>query len=384
MWRIEISSPTFINFDNNSTTQTDRRVVESILPYFTESYGNPSSNHYLGKQAKLVVQESRKKIANLINSKPQEIIFTSGATEAINLVIKGIAEANSSKGKHIITTKTEHSAVLDVCKFLEYRGFEIDYLPVDNFGLINLSALDNLIRRETILVAIMYVNNETGVMQSIEDIGKICRTKNVYFFTDATQAIGKISIDVDKLNIDLMAFSGHKFYGPKGIGGLYCKNNIELKALLHGGGQENNIRSGTLNVPGIVGLSKAFEIANEEMKQNENDIKRIRNEFETSLLKNSRVRLNGHSIKRLFNVSNICITEMDPLLIQKELHNVAFSQGSACNSSSIKPSHVLKAMGLSDKDALSSFRFSFGKYNTINEVKHVLSSLKKLLIAIDV
>jgi len=347
-----------------------------MFPYLTSKFGNPSSHHSIGQEAKKAVENSRKIISEIINAEPQEIIFTSGATEAINLAIKGIAETYSYKGKHIITTQTEHSAVLDVCRYLEKRGFDIEYLPVDKYGLINITEFKSKVRKDTILVSVIYVNNETGVIQPIEVIGEICKRKDIFFFTDATQAIGKIPIGVNKLNIDLMCFSGHKFYGPKGVGGLYCRKNVKLEALIHGGGHERGLRSGTLNVPGIVGLAKSFEIAAGEMEINQEKIKLLQDKFEKRLLETNLVKLNGHSSKRLFNVSNLCFKESDPILLTSKLKDVAFSRGSACNSSSIQPSHVLKSMGLSDKEATASFRFSFGKFNTEKELNYVLTLLK--------
>lgn len=369
----------YIYFDNNATTPTDPRVVKAMLPYFNFNFGNPSSHHFLGEKAQNVVDKSRSLISDVLSADSQEIIFTSGATESINLAIKGIAEAYSNKGKHIITTKAEHSAVLNVCKQLEKKGFELEYLSVNREGLIDVRELKSKIRQDTILVSIIYVNNETGVMQPIKEIAEICRNDNVFFFTDATQAIGKIPINVSELNVDLICFSAHKFYGPKGIGGLYCRKGVKLEALVHGGGHERGLRSGTLNVPGIVGLAKAFEIAHSEMSQIQENVKTLRDKFESELLKTKVIKVNGHPTKRLFNVSNICLTKTDPFLVQNELSNVAYSRGSACNSSSVKPSHVLKAMGLSDKDALSSFRFSFGKENNMDEIDLVISSFKKLL-----
>ncbi len=267
---------------------------------------------------------------------------------------------------------------LDVCKHLEKKGFEIEYLSVDREGLIDVNELIEKIREDTILVAIIYVNNETGVIQPIEEIGEVCRNRNVFFFTDATQAVGKIPLNVQDLKIDLMCFSGHKFYGPKGVGGLYCRDNIKIEPLFHGGGHERGLRSGTLNVPGIVGLAKAFEIAYSEMKQAQENIKALRNKFENELLETKMIKINGHQTQRLINVSNICLTNIDPFMLQNELTNLCYSQGSACNSSSVKPSHVLKAMGLSDNEALSSFRFSFGKYNTIEEINFALNTINKL------
>lgn len=367
-----------IYFDYNATTPTDPRVVEAILPYFNSDFGNPSSLHIQGQKIKNAVERSRSQISGFFNAESSEIIFTSGATEAINLALKGIAETNYYKGKHVITTQTEHSAVLNVCKYLEKKGFEIDYLQVDNDGLIDINEFVDKIRDDTILVSVIFVNNETGVIQPIEEIGDICKNHNVFFFTDATQAVGKTPIDVNKLNVDLLCFSGHKFYGPKGIGGLYCRKGVNIEPLIHGGGHERGLRSGTLNVTGIVGLAKAFEIAHSEMSPTQEKIKKLRNKFENELLETKIIKINGHPTQRLFNVSNICITNMDPFLVQNELSNVAYSRGSACNSSSVKPSHVLKAMGYSDKEVLESFRFSFGKYNTMAEINVVIEKLKKL------
>lgn len=367
-----------IYFDNNATTQTDARVVEVMLPFLTNNFGNPSSQHFFGEKSKKAIEQSRVFISELLNATLADLIFTSGATESINLAIKGIAESYPYKGKHIITTKTEHSAVFDVCKYLERKGFELEYLSVDRDGLIDVNELDEKIREDTIIVSVIYVNNETGVIQPINEIGEICRNKNVFLFTDATQAVGKIPIDVSELNVDMMCFSGHKFYGPKGIGGLLIKQKIKLEPLFHGGGHEGGLRSGTLNVPGIIGLAKAFEIANSEMNQIQEIIKKLRDKFESELLEANMIKINGHLTKRLFNVSNIYLTNIDPIIVQKEMKNVAYSRGSACNSSSIKPSQVLKAMGLTDKEASESFRFSFGKYNTLYEVNSVIKSIKKL------
>ncbi len=252
-------------------------------------------------------------------------------------------------------------------------------MQVDNDGLIDINEFEDKIRKDTILVSVIYVNNETGVIQPIKDIGEICRNKKLIFFTDATQAVGKIQIDVNDLNIDLMCFSGHKFYGPKGIGGLFRKKNVQLLPLIHGGGQEQGLRGGTLNVPGIVGLAKALELSMNEIQTNEIKVKTLRDEFESKLLTTNKIKLNGHLTKRLYNVSNISLIGVDPELLQKELFDVAYSKGSACNSSSIKPSHVLKAMGLSDDESLSSFRFSFSKYNTLEEINTVTKSLLKIL-----
>ena len=367
-----------IYLDNNATTKLDPRVLEAMMPYLTEEYANAASNHEFGISINNAVKESRKKVAELIGAETNEIIFTSGATEAINLAIKGVAENYTEKGKHIITVQTEHSAVLDVCRYLETKGFEITFLQVESDGLLNLNELEKFLRKDTILVCIMFVNNEIGVIQPIKEIAEITHKNNTIFMSDATQAVGKIPVNINEFGIDLMSLSGHKFYGPKGIGGLYIKNNIKIEPIFHGGGQENNLRSGTLNVPGVIGLSKALQLSIEDMVENEKLIRNFRDEFENRLLLSKCIKINGHNKSRLFNVSNVCFFNTDPFLIIKSLKNIAYSQGLACNSSLIKPSHVLKAIGISDREALSSFRFSFGKYNNLAEVFNVLNKLIKV------
>jgi len=370
-----------IYLDNNATTQVDSRVIEAILPYFTEKFANASSNHEFGVSINAGVKTAREKTANLIEAESNEIIFTSGATEAINLAIKGVAESYSDKGKHIITVKTEHSAVLDVCKYLSTQGFEITYLSVERDGLLNLDDVKNNLRKETILVSVMLVNNEIGVMQPIKEIANIVHDKGSIFMTDATQAVGKIPINVDDLDIDLMTFSGHKFYGPKGIGGLYIRSRqprkIKLLPLIHGGGHERGYRSGTLNVPGIMGLGKAAEIVIQEMETNKEKIKELRDYLEFELLKLDETFLNGNNEKRIYNTSNICFKGVNADSIIERLKNISVSNGSACSSTSIQPSHVLRAIGLSDTDAFSSIRFSLGKFNTKIQINTALDTLRK-------
>ncbi len=378
------SNNQIIYLDNNATTQIDPIVVEAMLPYFNYLYANPASKHKFGESVDGAIMEAREKIANLISSATNEIIFTSGATEAINLAIKGVAESYSDKGKHIITVKTEHRAVLDVCKYLETKGFEITYLSVEKDGLLNLDDLRNNLRKETIIVSVMLVNNEIGVIQPIKEIANIVHDNGSIFMTDATQAVGKIPINIDDLDIDLMTFSGHKFYGPKGIGGLYIRSRrprkIKLLPLIHGGGHERGYRSGTLNVPGIIGLGKAAEIALQEMETNKEKIKEFRDYLEFELLKLDETFLNGNNEKRIYNTSNICFKGVNAHFLIERLKNIFVSNGSACSSASIQPPHVLRAIGLSDTDAFSSIRFSLGKFNTKIQINTALDTLRKEIL----
>ncbi len=367
-----------IYFDNNATTQVDERVLNAMLPYFTQVYGNASSRlHPLGWQAQAAVEKASQQVAQLINAEDSEIVFTSGATEAINLAIKGVAEAYKSKGNHIITLKTEHAAVLDVCGYLEKQGFEITYLSVDREGLIDITELETAIKSNTILVSVMLANNETGVLQPIEQIGELCKQKEVLFFSDGTQQVGKLNVDVHELNVDLLAFSAHKLYGPKGIGALYVRRKnprVSLISQIHGGGHQNNKRSGTLNVPLIVGLGEACAIAQTEMWDTSVNVSKLKNFFEHQLLDIEGLRINGSTKHRLFNTSNI--TFPTSINLNKLNTKFAFSSGAACASAKTEPSHVLKAMQVEDLDIKQSYRFSFGKYNTLEEVKAILTALK--------
>jgi cysteine desulfurase len=368
----------FTYLDNNSTTPIDPRVLEAMLPFLKDNFANSSSTHHFGQSINEKVKQARKQIADFINADSNELIFTSGATEAINIAIKGVAESYSNKGKHIITVSTEHKAVLDTCKDLERKGFEVTYLPVQKNGLVDLTELEQAIRLDTILVSVMYVNNETGVIQPIKEIADIVHKNGALFMTDATQAIGKIEIDVDELGIDLMCFSGHKMYASKGIGALYVRNKIKLTPQTHGGGHEQGLRSGTLNVPGIIALAKACEIAIEEMAENQETISELRNELQTELLKLPNTSLNGDSENRIYNTANICFKGQDANVLIGRMKNIAVSNGSACSSAVIEASHVIKAMGFSDDDAFSSLRFSLGKYNTIEDVEAVVKKIKEL------
>jgi len=368
----------YIYLDNNSTTAIDPRVLDAMLPFFKDNFANSSSTHHFGQSINEKVKQARKQIADFINAEPNELIFTSGATEAINIAIKGVAESYSNKGKHIITVSTEHKAVLDTCNDLERRGFEITYLPVQTNGLLDLDELQKAIRTDTILVSVMYVNNETGVILPIKEIAKLAHEKGALFMTDATQVVGKIELDVDDLSIDLLCFSGHKMYAPKGIGALYLRNKTKLSPQIHGGGHEQGLRSGTLNVPGIIALAKACEIAREEMALNQRSISILRDKLETELLKLPNTSINGSSGNRIYNTTNICFKGQDANVLIGRMKNIAVSNGSACSSEVVEPSHVLKAMGLSDDEAFASLRFSLGKFNTIENIETVIQKIKEL------
>jgi cysteine desulfurase len=364
--------------DYNSTTPIDPRVLEAMLPFLKDNFANPSSTHHFGQSINEMVKQAREQIADLINAEPNELIFTSGATEAINIALKGVVENYSSKGKHIITVSTEHKAVLDTCKDLERKGFEVTYLTVQPNGLIDLAELQKAIRPDTVLVSVMYVNNETGVIQPIKEIAKLAHEKGALFMTDATQAVGKIEVDVNDLAIDLLCFSGHKMYTPKGIGVLYVRNKTKLNPQIHGGGHEQGLRSGTLNVPGIIALAKACEIANEEVALNQRKISALRDKLETELLNLPHTSLNGDLANRIFNTTNICFKGQDANVLIGRMKNIAVSNGSACSSAVVEPSHVLKAIGLSDDDAFASLRFSLGKYNSNEDIETVISKIKEL------
>jgi cysteine desulfurase len=382
-----------IYLDNNSTTPIDTRVLDAMMPFLTNNFANASSTHQFGLVAYDAVKTARKQVANLIAAETNEIVFTSGATEAINLAIKGVAENYSNKGKHIITASTEHTAVLDTCKYLETKGFEVTYLQVQNDGLIDLEELKKAIRIDTILVSVMYVNNETGVIQPIKEIAEIVHAVDALFMTDATQAVGKTPLNVKELSIDLMCFSGHKLYAPKGIGVLYVRqltpNRVKIPALIHGGGHERGLRSGTLNVAGIVAIGKACELAKNEMKINETKIETLRNYLEKELLKIQDTQINGSKTNRFYNVTNICFegADSDAMIMglsnaDNDLPLIAISNGSACTSTSIEPSHVLTAMGLDEKAAFNSIRFSVGKENTKDEIEAAISNIKDTVLGL--
>ncbi|MEB2786818.1 cysteine desulfurase family protein [Algoriphagus persicinus] len=363
-----------INYlDFASTTPLDPRVFEAMTPYFLEDFGNASSTtHTYGERAAKAVKESRGIIARAVHALEDEIHFTSGATESINLALKGAFFTYGHEKRHIITVQTEHKAVLDTCTYLEEIGAEVTYLPVDSEGLIDLAQLESSITKDTLLVSIMIANNETGVLQEIEDIGRICQSKGVLFFTDATQAFGKIPIEVLNTSIDMLCFSAHKIYGPKGVGGLYVKKGIQLTPQIHGGGHEFGLRSGTLNVPGIVGLAKATQLCLDEMEKTYWKLKNYRDVFESEMEKASKIKIHGKNAPRLSHFSNFqLLNEEAESFILRNRNKIAVAQGSACNSALIQPSHVLKAMGLGDKDAENSVRLSFGSYNLL-ELENLL------------
>lgn len=368
-----------IYLDNNSTTPIDERVLEAMLPFLKENFANPSSTHFFGTTINEAVKSARTQVADLIVADEKEIIFTSGSTEAINIALKGVAENYSEKGKHIITVATEHKAVLDTCKYLENKGYEVTYLSVQKDGLVDLNELKKSLRSDTILVCVMFVNNETGVIQPIQEIALLTHEVGALFMTDATQAIGKMGVNVGKMGIDILSLSGHKMYASKGIGALYVKKGIKLPAYTHGGGHENGLRSGTLNVPGVVALGKACEIAEQEMKQDAERIASLRNELENELLKIPDTFVNGSTENRIYNVSNICFKGFDANVLIGRMKNVSVSNGSACTAAIVEPSQVLTAMGLSDDDAFASIRFSLGKFNTKEEIKSVVDIVSELI-----
>ncbi|MEB0280704.1 cysteine desulfurase family protein [Mucilaginibacter sp. 10B2] len=371
-----------IYFDNNATTRLDQAVLTAMLPYFTELYGNSASQHHFGLELAKIVEQARADIMYYIGGSDGKIIFTSGATESINIALKGVAfEASVGKTK-IVTCATEHQAVLDTCAYLEQIGFEIAFLPVDSMGLVSLAHAEQIIDEQTLAVAIMLVNNETGVIQPIHELARLTHRQDALLICDATQAIGKIPVDVDELNVDILIFSGHKFHAPKGIGALYLKRGMKLAAHMHGGGHEYGLRSGTLNVAGIVGLSKALEIAIKNIEQNTMHIKQKRDLLESKLLSIQGTSLNGHPNLRAPNVSNISFPGIDANTFISEMTYLAVANGSACTSAVFEPSHVLRAMGIDNQAAFGAIRFSLSKFNTEAEVEEVVSLIDKYLLRV--
>lgn len=374
-----------VYMDNNATTPCDPRVVETMLPYFTEKFGNAASrSHPFGWVAEEAVDYAREQVAKLINANPKEIIFTSGATEADNLAIKGVFEMYASKGNHIITCSTEHKAVLDTCKHVEKMGGEVTYLNVQPNGLVDLKELEEAITDKTILVSIMYGNNEIGVVQPIKEISAICKKYGVLFFTDATQAVGKIPVDVIADGIDLMAFSAHKMYGPKGIGALYVRRKnprVKVTAQMDGGGHERGMRSGTMNVTGIVGFGKACELCMNEMEAEAARLSVMRDRLEKGLLELEESYVNGSVENRLPHVCNISFKYVEGEGLMMGFNkNIALSSGSACTSASLEPSYVLKALGLGDDLAHSSLRFGLGRFTTDEQIDYTINAIKETVI----
>jgi len=382
-----------IYLDNNATTRLDPRVLDAMMPFLTDTFANASSTHPFGVLASNAVKVARQQVADLLICDPHELVFTSGATEAINLAIKGVAEtagtrAASGSRQHIVTVQTEHKAVLDVCGYLESRGFEITYLPVQSSGLLDLDVLQSALRPDTLLVSVMLANNETGVIQPIQEIARLAHNTGALLMTDATQAVGKLPIDLNTVPIDLLAFSAHKFYGPKGVGGLFVRQRrsgssakVKLEALLHGGGHERGLRSGTLNVPGIVGLGKAAELAGLTMTPENSRVGALRDQLETELLTIPGTRVNGprryeDMSDRLYNTTNIFFEHCDSDALIMGLDSIAVSNGSACTAASIDPSHVLLTMGLSEAEAFSCLRFSLGRFTTEADVLAAVQAVK--------
>lgn len=376
-----------IYLDNHATTPVDERVLAAMLPYFTEHFGNPSSiNHVYGWETEAAVKKSREILATALNATPEEIVFTSGATEANNLAIKGVAEAYFQKGQHIITVATEHSAVLDPCKYLQTLGFEITILPVQKDGLIDLNELEKAFRSDTILVSVMAANNEIGVLQPLVKIGEMCRERGVIFHSDAAQAIGKIPLDVQAMQIDLMSLTAHKVYGPKGIGALYVRRRnprVQLAPQQHGGGHERGMRSGTLYTPQIVGFGKAVEIAVQTQATENQHLTQLRQRLWEQLSVLEGIHLNGHPTQRLAGNLNISVEEVDGAALLLGLQPImAVSSGSACSSTTTAPSHVLTALGHSEQLAYASVRFGIGRFNTVEEIErvaeHMISTIQSL------
>ncbi|MFH1352910.1 MAG: cysteine desulfurase NifS [bacterium] len=371
-----------IYFDHNATTPVHPDVLEAMQPYFKDIFGNASSIHQFGQQARKAVDEAREKVAALISAKPDEIVFTSGGTEADNFAIKGIAYALRKKGKHIISSSIEHHAVLKTCKYMEKNGFKITYLAVDKHGLVNPDELRKAITDETILITVMHANNETGVIEPVADIGKIAKEKGICFHTDAVQSAGKIPVDVNDINADLLSLSAHKIYGPKGIGALYVRKGTKIQPLLHGGYHEKNKRAGTENVPAIVGFGKACSIASNEMEKEKFRLTNLRDNLCSGISeKIDKVYLNGHPGKRLPNTLNMSFgfVEGESIILNLDMKGISVSSGSACTSGALEPSHVLKAMRVEPALAQGSVRFSLGKDNTEKDIEYVIGALPEII-----
>ena len=368
--------------DHAATTPTHPEVVKAMLPYFAEAFGNPSSIYSYGQEAKEAVQEARARVAELIGARSEEIVFTGGGTEADNLAVKGVAYANERKGNHIITTSLEHHAVLEVCKFLERRGHKITYLPVDKYGLVDPDDVKKAITAKTVLISVMHANNEVGTIEPLEEIGAVAGEAGVYFHTDAVQTVGHIPVNVDKLRADLLVISGHKFYGPKGVGALYVRKGTRLASLTQGGEQEKRRRAGTENVPAIAGLGKAAELAGQQISKEAEQLTHLRDKLIRGLPERiDHTRLNGHPTRRLPNNVNVSVdfVEGESMLLNLDLEGICASTGSACTSSNVEPSHVLLALGIPPEQAHCSLRFTLGRGNTEEDVERVLDVLPRVV-----
>jgi len=367
-----------VYMDYNATTPTDIRVLKEMEPFFCERFGNPSSIYEIARENRKLIEKARENVARLIDAEPDEIFFTSGGTESDNWAIKGVAFALRNKGNHIITSQIEHHAVLNTCKFLSKIGYEITYAPTDKYGIVDVEFIEKSIRKETILITIMHANNEIGTIEPVEEISKIAREKGIYFHTDSVQTVGKIPVSVKKLGVDMLSLSAHKFYGPKGVGAIYIKKGTKIEPYLHGGEQEKGKRAGTYNVPGIIGLGKAAEIAIEEMEEEMKKVKYLRDKLERGIIeKIPEVVINGHPENRLYNTLNLCVkyVEGESILLNLDFEKIYASSGSACTSGSLEPSHVLLAIGIPPEIAHGSLRFSLGKYNEEKDVDRVLEVL---------
>lgn len=371
-----------IYFDHAATTSVKPEVLEAMIPYFTERYGNPSSIYSLGRENKKTIDDAREKVAKALNAQPKEIFFTSGGSESDNWALKGIAFANQAKGKHIITTNIEHHAILNTCKFLVKQGFEVTYVPVDEKGLVHVEDIEKAIRPDTILISVMFANNEIGTIQPIKEIGKLAKEKGIYFHTDAVQAVGNIPIDVNDMNIDMLSLSAHKFYGPKGVGVLYIRDGVRILPFIHGGEQERGKRASTENVAGIVGLGKAIELATSNIDIYNKKLLQFRDRAIKEILeKIPYSRLNGDSNNRLPGNVNISFEfiEGESILLMLDMKGICASSGSACTSGSLDPSHVLLAIGLPHEIAHGSLRLTFGEENTQEDLDYLLETLPPII-----
>lgn len=371
-----------IYMDHGATTPVDPLVVDAMLPYFTETFGNASSLHSFGQEATSALEQSRQQVAASIGAKPEEIIFTSGGTESDNLAIKGIAYRNSGKGKHIITSTIEHPAILNTCAYLEKEGFDVTYVPADSDGIIDMDELKKAIRDDTILISVMHANNEIGTIQPISDISKLAKEKSIYLHTDAVQSFGKIAVNVNELGVDMLSMSSHKIYGPKGVGALYVRKGTPLQALAHGGSHERSMRAGTENISGIVGFAKAVALADERLVDDEKHMTQLRDSLIGKVMDSiDDVELSGHPTNRLPNNVNLRFSfiEGESMLLFLDMKGIAISTGSACSSKSLEPSHVLTAIGLRPEDSHGSLRITLGKDNTQEEVDYVVDALVEVV-----